>query len=561
MILAAARPTSVDPDASEIVAPVTELLRAFGRALRAHALYRHDNPAYLRSLELAVAAFEPVWALTQEVVLAVRETELRVEDAVVHADAERSSDGLAWMLYKDGVRELTLLKGVERSELVALIETLHQVRRAAPDDDDLVTLLWERDLPHVRHRCVDAQPPHSDAMQPPEPGTRPMAGTVESMATGAASQIVRMEDFEGTLYFLDEQEISYLHETLAAEYRADVRASVIDALLDTFEHQRSPRVRDEIAGAIDTLLLQSLVAGAFGSVAHLLREAAATAARTPDLTDAHRNRLLSLTTRLSDPTVLTQLVQTIEDAPSSADLGLAESLLNVLDVSALATLFRVYPTVELERVREALDRAIVRIAGSHTQELVRLIAHEEAAIALGAMRHAALLRTPAAVNGLTLRLRAGDLALRQQAADALAAIGSPGALQALERVVDDDDRGLRLSAYRAFGQHGYRAGLPKLGNMVRGKVARERDLTEKMALFESYGMLCGDSGISYLDGILNARGFLGRRPDPELRACAAVALGRIRTPDATEALRRSADDGDVVVRTAVSRALRGGGAS
>jgi HEAT repeat protein len=43
---------------------------------------------------------------------------------------------------------------------------------------------------------------------------------------------------------------------------------------------------------------------------------------------------------------------------------------------------------------------------------------------------------------------------------------------------------------------------------------------------------------------------------PESRACAAIALGRIRTAEAREVLQRAADDKELVVRNAVSRALR-----
>jgi HEAT repeat protein len=94
---------------------------------------------------------------------------------------------------------------------------------------------------------------------------------------------------------------------------------------------------------------------------------------------------------------------------------------------------------------------------------------------------------------------------------------------------------------------------------VKGKALRDADLTEKMALFELYGALCGDAGIPLLDGILNARGFLGRREDGEARACAAMALGRIGTEGALASLRRAQAEKDVVVRNAVNKALRAGG--
>jgi len=43
---------------------------------------------------------------------------------------------------------------------------------------------------------------------------------------------------------------------------------------------------------------------------------------------------------------------------------------------------------------------------------------------------------------------------------------------------------------------------------------------------------------------------------PETRACAAMALGKIRTPEARALLEEAATDKDLVVRNAVNRALR-----
>jgi len=59
-----------------------------------------------------------------------------------------------------------------------------------------------------------------------------------------------------------------------------------------------------------------------------------------------------------------------------------------------------------------------------------------------------------------------------------------------------------------------------------------------------------------LERILVPRGLLGRREDPETRACAAMPLGKIRGPEARAVLERAAQDKEPMVRNAVSRALR-----
>jgi HEAT repeat protein len=78
-----------------------------------------------------------------------------------------------------------------------------------------------------------------------------------------------------------------------------------------------------------------------------------------------------------------------------------------------------------------------------------------------------------------------------------------------------------------------------------------------MALFEAYGALVGDAGTPVLDEMLNGKGFLGKREDSELRACAAMALGKIGGERATAALRKAQNEKDVVVRNAINKALRG----
>jgi HEAT repeat protein len=152
-----------------------------------------------------------------------------------------------------------------------------------------------------------------------------------------------------------------------------------------------------------------------------------------------------------------------------------------------------------------------------------------------------------------------DVLRRQLAVAALTEIASPGALQALEKALDDSDRDVRITAVRALTAKAYRPALPRLDGVVKGKALRDADLTEKMAFYEGYGALCGDAGVPHLDTLLNGKGFLGRREDADLRACAAVALGRIGSSKAREALQKAIGEKEIVVRNAVNKALRAGG--
>ena len=551
-------------------APVAELLRLVSKAARAHQMYLPNNPIYRGAIEALRTGFAPLWAETDEIELTIGESEIRWYDAVVAgssaADA-KSPDNLAWLFYKDGIRELTLSRGIEDTEIVKFLEIIQRARKATPTDDDLVTMLWEADFAFLKYRYVDllqeggggelvdgtaVAPASTDAIR---------RGAQDAVAESKAGRVVNMADFDATLYFLDPNEIEYLQKEISREYTHDLRANLIGVLLDIFEAQGDPAIRSEVLENVQTLLVSFLAAGHFRGVAHLLREARTSVSRGNRVTPEHQEQLGRLADRLSAPDALSQLLQALDGTPIlPPDDELAE-LFDQLRPAALATVFQWLSRTQNEHLRPSLENAAERLASANTSELVRLIQSAEPDVSSEAMRRAGALKAQAAVLSLGKILGEPDVARRQIATQALANIGSPGALQALEKAIEDTDREVRINAVRAIGARAYRPALSRVEGVITSRAVRDADLTEKMAFFESYGALCGEAGVSQLDSMLNGKGFLGRREDPEIRACAAIALGRIASAKAADVLRKASGEKDVIVRNAVTRALRGGGSA
>jgi hypothetical protein len=553
----------VDPDTGAPHAGlVEEMLRLFSRAVRARLLYMGNNPTYLKALDNLRASFASIWKHTDLLVLEVGETALTHEGNVVMQEPEKSADALPWVLYKDGIRELRLAPGVEDGEIVTLVQIVARVRRAAPHEDDLITLLWEEDFQFLQYKYVDLVL-DGGAVVPLEGGeARPHLVDSEALREPPTESIVppgivSLEDFHSTLYFLDETESESLRKQIEEHYRADLRRDVIAILLDVFEQQADPAIRDEISGILEGLLVQLLASGQLGSVAYLLREVQIAAHRGRDISPAQRETLLSLLDRLSDPEAVSQLIQALDERTDLPDREELAELFENLRVSALGTLLAWLGRVEKAGLRALLERAAERLAASNTGELVRLVATSDREVALEAMHRAAALKTAAAVPAIGRHLAATDRELRLGAVRNLAKIASPGALQLLERALDDEDRDVRIAAARGLSTAGYRAALPRLEALITGKRLPAAELGEKMVVFEAYGSLCGDSGVPLLDGILNRRGLFGKREDAEYRACAALALGRIGSEKARSSLQRAASDREILVRNAVNKALRG----
>ena len=541
---------------------VEELLKLFGKAARAHQLYLPNNPVYKSAHDALRAGFKPIWADVDELSLSFTENEVKWEGEVVLEERTKSSDSLPWIFYKDGVREVRMLRGFETEELDKLLSILQRVRKASPDEDDLLTMLWQGDFVYLRYRYVDLS---VEATVPLADGGEALAAShedpresvEEEESSPSRTGVVNMSDFDGTLYFLDEKEIEYLQSEIQREYQMNLRQNMVGVLLDIFEQQTEPAIRNEVAEVLDNLMLHMLSAGQFHNVAYLVRESLIAVQRAGDLLPAQRDQLSLLPSRLSAPEPLTQLLQQLDE---SHDLPASEDVLELFDQlrgSALGTVLDWLGRLQNARLRPMLEQAASRLAAQNTAELVKLILSPTQHVALEAIRRAGSLQTPAAVAPIGKVLAEGNAELHLACVQALSEIGSPGALQALERAVEDADRDVRVAALRVIQARAHRPALTKIDAIIKGKAVRAADRTEKMAVFEAYGSICGEGGVAWLDGILNGKSILGRREDPEIRACAAVALGRIKTANAQAALQKSAGEKDVVVRNAVSRALRG----
>ena len=567
MTLPTATPPAGDTGQQELPfppAPIEALLQLFVKAVRAHQLYLPNNPVYKGAIDAARAAFPPIWQHTEEFALRFTETEMRWLGRPVLTEPTKAADSLPWTFFKDGVREVTFTRGFEDEELVKLFEILQRVRKAAPDEDDLLTMLWEADFAFLQYRYVDlgveAAPPPQDGGPRPEVATpERVQASVHQKTEESHPDVVNLQDFDATLYFLDEKELDYLRHEIEREYASDLRKNVISTLFDIYEHQAAPEIREEISELLENLMLLLLSANRFSNVAYILTESQVVVQRGANITDEQRERVGRLPDRLSAPESVSQLLQGLDesaDLPSQAELN---ELFQRLQPGALGTIFSWLPRLQNQRVRELVQQAADRLASANTGELVKLIGSTDRTVAKEAIRRSGVLKTPAAVVPISKILGGGDVELRQTGVAALGEIGSGGALQALERAVDDADRDVRVAAVRALGARSHRGVLSRLETTVKGKAIRQADLTEKMAFFEAYGAMCGDAGVPFLHGLLHGKSLFGRREDPELRACAAMALGRVASKKAQESLQRAAGEKDIVVRNAVSRALRGGG--
>lgn len=563
---------STPPEALE-AEEVGALLSTLSKTMRAFQLYKPNNPVLQRFLETLHESFRQLWRDADVLHLTVSEDGLHWGNHVF--DMGEGRDNIAFTFYKDGIRYLTFQPGFE-DEMGTFLDVLARARQLdQASEDDLITLLWEQDFSAFQYGYVDQMGDGLALPEGGEPGVERIAPSALQEDLGSASestpegppsalvddeepvemlQSVSREDFAETLYFLDAAEMSALQEEVQREARRDMRGAVLRALFDRLEDSDVAR-QQEILGILDQLLPIFLSRGHLDSAAMVLRELdemVAGGVLGADLVD----RVEALFDRLSDESVLSQFVEVLEQGDVAPDPSSLSLFFGRLRARALPTLIRLGVSVQDEQVRHRLGSAIDGLAKEYPSELLGLFELADPLVVQGAASAAGRLKLKEAVPQLRTALRHRDAGVRLSAVQALLGIRSASALTALIEALEDADREVRVTAVRGLGEVRFASARERLARITEGKALRDADLTEKIAFFEAYGAIARASAVPALREILNYRGLLGRRNPNEMRACAALGLGKVGTAEAQAALREAEGDPDPVVHNAVQRALR-----
>ncbi len=562
-------------DSNLPIEDVKELFVVLGKALRAYQLYDDNNPVRHRFVESLRHAFKSLWEEVEELVLQVDEDRILLAGKEVYSSTNRG-ESLAFLFFKDGVRQISFLPGVEKQELEKFLSVLQRARKLLPEGDDLLTVLWEEDLHFFQYQYVDFlaegvslpeagagndQSDFQNVLQAEAAGEEEEEGAAEDDGKAGteaddAPKTASKEDFNPTLYSLDPKEKKTLRQELQKELNRDLRGDVLAALFDRLEEPQNPARQSEIIGVLGTLLPNFLSRGVFDRATQILEELRRLESAPGIFDESQLAESSALVDEVSAPAAVHELIQALYDGSIRASPDQLGSFLRFLRSGALAPLLRSSETVDHKELQAVLREAVKGIAERNRSAVVRLLEEDDAVLASGAARLAGDMQITEAGPALAGLLAHSAPEVRLAAVEAAITLKASTAAGALQQTLDDPEREIRMAAARALGELKYRPAAVRFEAIVGSKEIRSADISEKVAFFEAYGMLAEERSVATLDKLLNGKGFLGKREPGEIRAAAALALGKVPGSAARAALQKGAEAEDPVVRSAVNRALR-----
>ena len=145
---------SEDKEIEEKVKSTKSLIQTFLQTLKAFRLYEANHPILSKFLERLRKDFDQYFGEFDSFSLQVGEHRLYYRGNIVYEN-EDVKESLAFVFFKDGIREIQFSKGLEFKEMIDFLNVVRKGDLLNRMEDDLVTLLWEKDFSHITFTAVD----------------------------------------------------------------------------------------------------------------------------------------------------------------------------------------------------------------------------------------------------------------------------------------------------------------------------------------------------------------------------------------------------------------------
>ena len=130
------------------------LIQTFLQTVKGYRLYESNHPILVKFLERLKKDFDKYFEEYDAFTLQIGEHQLLYHGKVVY-ESQDVKESLAFVFYKDGIRELRFYRGMEFNEILDFLTVVRKSDLVNRMEDDLVTLLWEKDFSHIVFNTVD----------------------------------------------------------------------------------------------------------------------------------------------------------------------------------------------------------------------------------------------------------------------------------------------------------------------------------------------------------------------------------------------------------------------
>lgn len=532
------------------------LMQALAKADRGFSIYLPNNPLHEKFFVEFCRRAEEHLEEFGTLRLDITHDSLVCAGETVYTNSELR-ENLAFRMYADGIRALSLQVGVEPFELRTLVEILGRPT-SEDDEDDIVTRLWSADLPHVAYLLAEAQQ-QSDAtaLGAGASSSRAVqAGALRRYAAelAAAPPAPRLPPPTHQIFSLSEEEIATLQGLLARDEQRtpfEDMASILEAVIAA---EREVAVLQEFLEIVARLCGDLLIVGRVDQAVELQSMLSRTAAHR-GLPEGQAAMIEESRGRVITPDVLAGLSRLLA-AGDGIDREALRALVTGLGRSAIEPFCRILGDVPGKETRKVLIEALVAAGRGSPELFLPFLLDPRWYLVRNAIYILRRIAGPESANAALRCAGHKDPRVRKEVMLYFDETGDPAGESVMLGFLGDDVQSLRVAATRSLARRGSGAAAERLLALTASPGFAQRARLERESVWEALGALAPDRVFpTFADMLLKRRWFV-RAQDLDDTACACAGLKRIATPAAVELLQKAAARKRGEPRELVEKALR-----
>jgi HEAT repeat protein len=566
---------------------VRGIFASLAKFVGAQAIYQSNNPNLVKFARAFEDSFRTYFEDEAELLLTVSQYQLLWREQVVY-DIGPNTESIAFLLYKDGVGELCVLRSVERAELEELTRILKTALYHPSTQFDIATALWHAEFGSITYRVLDEQ---SDAAE----------GEGDGAGSSQREQPLRANDHQDMPESAMQQRISRESdaelEPLGDYYRAlaahageagsveneQAFQSILreglridEQALAQWSASRTQRGGDELLGFLHTMLDFTRMAcpppvirdvtDTIERLIHYIRDEGHVATLTATLEieaqlcatplQAPFSPLPArIRAELTDPEYLVSLACGSRDTNTPFDLL---RYFHLAGTQAAAAIWELLARHTDDVVHDQGCTLLLSMPGLDIEGGLASVDVENPRLARDAVFLLTRTQSPAITTPVHRILAAADPQTRRSAVELLVKVNTDESARLLGKLLRDDNAAVRLRAWLAAGSVSNALLAADVEALCFAESASARPTDELELMFRALGRLCGFAVLPRLRAMVEKKQLftVQKKGVRREKLLAITALRYIPGPDAQRILDTLSADSDTLVRTKAAHAMK-----
>jgi hypothetical protein len=541
---------------SEQTSHPRDIIQSVIKAKKTLRMYPTNNPIYMKTLEDLYSRFDDFFHYTDTLSLKIKQHSIFYDSEEIYQNPEKE-DNLALFFFKDGLRELTFKRGLLQEELEGFLKVIAMDFDCEDIDDDIVTLLWEKDFQNIQYVVDDSVLLDSDGEE------------YEIEAVNAAKR--RVSDIEGLMRaYVDE----FSDEGLSDLSVIPVSDKDLQILMKELESDSSNKIDKLMAILFEMLYHAEDVTGILESTVQFFKETIKFALREgnigvvvramkrakemlgdPASTEEMKKHIGKVLLYLGTDDVI-GILREIMDSDVEPDDEIFGEFIALLDRRAILPFVKLLGEMKTLQGRKKVMESLVFLGRQDIKTLASSLSDNNWLIVKDVISILKKIRDKGAIEYLLKAMRTEDTRVRKEIIRAIAEIGGPEILKPLKEYLSDPDIGVRIEAARALGKVGSIGAKRIILDKISDRMFKEKDFEEKKIFYEILSRWKDAEVFDFLIATLKKGSFLWWDKYYDEKACAAFCLGLLGNKDALPYLHKYGDSKNKLLKEFAQSAMR-----